>query len=522
MAITRCPYCRAIIDEKDKFCTNCGTQLLYAEDAEVEEDIPGEKITHADVEEKDYTIPEPEGEETGDVIIRDEEPEGTTFLEGEERETKAETAAGAGEEPEEGQDKEAEAESAQVEEPAETKGKGKEFRELASVLLAEGEKEEKEGPGEEAVQKVEPEEVQPKPVKREPRAERPRGSRQKAAGLPPAEEPAAHEPFLFSPRPQDAEPVKKSEAPAKKAAALPADDHEEREEQEPEVRVPAQVEGEAAPQPPSTRKDMTFDTEELNRIGPTVDLAHRQVEEFLKVLKEEEEGAAARPAVPPPPETKDTRSLDTGLPPWVKEMRKASADERADVLGRKEEKEEEEEEEEEEELRAEEESEAERVFAAAQSQEESGEFETATPDGLKRTDSGVGLPEKTQARLPFGTPATAEAIEGEPPAARQPYEFEDERAVARPAPRPPFHLGSFLKAKAFDVLFLAAIWLVCLWLAAGRLNGTLFELFDVASDALFAFGGILLVLYFFLFYFFLGETLGDRLFREWEEEEAED
>jgi hypothetical protein len=204
-------------------------------------------------------------------------------------------------------------------------------------------------------------------------------------------------------------------------------------------------------------------------------------------------------------------------------MRQASAGERAGALGRPDREEETaEEEEREEELRAEEESEAERVFAAVQAHEESAELETAAPAELKRTDSGVGLPEKTQAGLPFGTPATAEAIEGEPRAVRRPYEFEDERAVAPPRPRPPFHLGSYLKAKAFDVLFLAAIWLVCLWLAAGRLNGTIFELFDVASDALFAFGGILLVFYFFLFYFFLGETLGDRLFRDWDEDEAED
>src|SRR4030042_2079411 len=62
MAITRCPYCHAIIDENDKYCNNCGTQLLLAEDEDVEEEIPGEKIIDADVEEKDYTVDEPEGE----------------------------------------------------------------------------------------------------------------------------------------------------------------------------------------------------------------------------------------------------------------------------------------------------------------------------------------------------------------------------------------------------------------------------------------------------------------------------
>ena len=62
MAITRCPYCHAITDENDKYCNNCGTQLLFTEDEQVEEEIPGEKIIDAEVEEKDYTIDEPEGE----------------------------------------------------------------------------------------------------------------------------------------------------------------------------------------------------------------------------------------------------------------------------------------------------------------------------------------------------------------------------------------------------------------------------------------------------------------------------
>ena len=59
MAIKRCPYCRALIDEKEQYCNNCGTQLLFPEDGAVEEEIPGDKIIDADVEEKDYEIPEP-------------------------------------------------------------------------------------------------------------------------------------------------------------------------------------------------------------------------------------------------------------------------------------------------------------------------------------------------------------------------------------------------------------------------------------------------------------------------------
>ncbi|MFQ5790774.1 MAG: zinc ribbon domain-containing protein, partial [Acidobacteriota bacterium] len=44
MAIRRCPYCKAIIDESSEYCSNCGTRLLFPEDEFIEEEIPGEKI----------------------------------------------------------------------------------------------------------------------------------------------------------------------------------------------------------------------------------------------------------------------------------------------------------------------------------------------------------------------------------------------------------------------------------------------------------------------------------------------
>ncbi|OGD25145.1 MAG: hypothetical protein A2Y56_03590, partial [Candidatus Aminicenantes bacterium RBG_13_63_10] len=66
MAIKRCPYCRSIIDEKDQYCNNCGTQLLFPEDEFIEEDIPGERVL--DLEEA------PSEEKLEDELII-EEPE---------------------------------------------------------------------------------------------------------------------------------------------------------------------------------------------------------------------------------------------------------------------------------------------------------------------------------------------------------------------------------------------------------------------------------------------------------------
>ena len=53
MAIRRCPYCKAIIDESQKYCNNCGTQLLFPEDELTDEPVKGEKIVDEDFRDKD-------------------------------------------------------------------------------------------------------------------------------------------------------------------------------------------------------------------------------------------------------------------------------------------------------------------------------------------------------------------------------------------------------------------------------------------------------------------------------------
>jgi hypothetical protein len=59
MAIRRCPYCKAIIDESQKYCNNCGTQLLFPEDDEVEEDVKGERLVDEDFKDADEESDEP-------------------------------------------------------------------------------------------------------------------------------------------------------------------------------------------------------------------------------------------------------------------------------------------------------------------------------------------------------------------------------------------------------------------------------------------------------------------------------
>jgi hypothetical protein len=83
MAIRRCPYCKAIIDESQKYCNNCGTQLLFPEDERIVEDIKGEKIVDDDFkdEDEDEDLEEspdaPEDEDAHrEVIDLEEVPEG--------------------------------------------------------------------------------------------------------------------------------------------------------------------------------------------------------------------------------------------------------------------------------------------------------------------------------------------------------------------------------------------------------------------------------------------------------------
>jgi hypothetical protein len=418
MAIKRCPYCRAIIDEKDQYCNNCGTQLLFPEDAAVEEEIKGEKIVDADVEEKDYEIPKPEDQASG-------------------------TAESGGE---------AEHEEAEAEPEEEV------------ILVDEDKREE----GSE------------------------RGS---AEFVPEGEAPSATP--IRAPVEEEALPAPS----AASAAAIPADEvpvlfaaERERGQRETEEGRAEKLEDEpeTEEQVPAGKKPLTFDTRELDRIGRTAELGKEQVEKFLEVLKEREEESKARSIKTP--ESEDH------FPPWARGMKEpvpASGFEGGDTATDRED--------------------LEAGEPLPESEEEVAE-ERDERSARRIKDSGIGLPEKvTQATLPFekAIPRGEIPAEGKVVPVREEGRYEEEAEEEEAArERPPFKLSVFLKAKSFDVLFVAVFWLVSLWLAARSMDVTIFQMFGVAPDGLFVFLGALLVLYFFPFYFFLGETLGDRLFRD--------
>ncbi len=164
----------------------------------------------------------------------------------------------------------------------------------------------------------------------------------------------------------------------------------------------------------------------------------------------------------------------------------------------------------------------------------------------RAADSTIGLPEKvSQSPLPFGAPAPEEEAEDEEAGdeaaeEKKAWDLTPEKAVLpagqvrpvrepapappgtgieapeereEPGPRPPFSFSVFFKSKAFDVLFVGLFWLVALWLAASSLGVTLFAILGSMSRPMLLLYAVFILIYFFLFKFFLGETLGDRLFR---------
>jgi hypothetical protein len=506
MAITRCPYCHAITDENDKYCNNCGTQLLFTEDEQVEEEIPGEKIIDAEVEEKDYTIDEPEGEKRPaaakdleteiDDDLEEEVPEETEEMNLEELVDE--------ELSEEDVKREATEEVVLVDEPAKSlddtgMAAAKEPGPDAPKETAEDDEEEDEGgeddkedkeAGEEELADELEEEIEEEAAKKD--ETRDYGSASAPKG--PVDE-------------SDVEYISEIPAPDEAATA-----------------------GEAGLRP------VTFDTRDLEDLGETVDLSKEKVDKFLEVMAEKK---APTPPTAPEPAPARTPEPPTGtLPPWASTMKGAPVfpEDTGPVETRK--------------------------LRGGEPSAPDTEDEVEIFPRRRAPDSTIGLPEKvSQAPLPFERPA-AEKDEGEeegeeigaeereeetgeagqeedrtPEASvlpagqvrpvREPLmpvrEPSRERAASREieaaeegeerVPRAPFSFSVFVKSKTFDILFVGVFWVVALWLAAYSMGMTLFDILGSMSGSMLLLYAVLVFLYFFLFKFFLGETLGDRLFR---------
>ena len=424
MAIRRCPYCKAIIDEGSEYCSNCGTQLIFPDDEFVEEEIPGEKIIDVNEEEE---VPQEK--------LNSEKGKGRAAKGKRGRKKAAEVT-----QKEEAEVAEAEAEAAEVEitEPG---------PELEPELETETE--------------VKPDE---KEIAGEEKEELPVYMQEDTSSEPPREE-------LLEPKEDLAQKVE-----------------DEAEEEAEEQTAPDE--------------SADFRTEDLEGMVDPAEKEKEEIEKFLDSLKEERE------------KTKKYYEETGELPPWAQSMREGAASEAHF---------EEEEDFGEEPIEPEEGKEVKGIEDAAVYEESFEEekidepvkppkapepdkgipFEeevTEEEEAVRTADTGMGLPEGVdQQSLPFS---------------KGMFESTSARDKKRRPKRSDVSFSPWIKSRAFDVLIIAGIWLVGLWLTSRIVGIGFFQLLTTSAVQTLLFFVILLVVYFFLFLFFLGETLGDHLFSE--------
>ncbi len=400
MAIRRCPYCKAIIEEGVEFCSNCGTQLLFPEDENIEEEIPGEKIVDDDSDDDEEIAP-PEEEKDVDPVTEEEPAESV--------EKKTEKSVDlqdveVDQEPDEAiQEEKDDSDEIQIEEQEELTDEKEDEPDV------EEESSEEEKLEEESVE-ISSEGMDEEEVIKEIEKETHSDSKEAVLKMEDLEktvessefEKQEFDRFIDSMRQDQGEDI---EEPI----------HEEPLHEEPVHEEPIEEE-------PSEEKNV----ENSPSLSSTPPLFEKQV------------------IVPP---TDD-------LPAWASKIKEKPPSSIPMT-------------------------ESEKEFVPQE--------KTPTPD------TGMGLPEVVpQKDLPFSGD-TIEAKEEKPK-------------------EPPSQFSTWLKSRVFDVLFIGAVWFITTWIASYVMEVKLLKLISAAALLLMAFYAVLLFAYLFLFFFFLGETLGDYLF----------
>lgn len=498
MGIKRCPYCRALISDRDQYCKNCGTQLLFPEDEGIEEEIPGDKIIEDDRQKGDSEIlsgEEPDKEESEQEKELEEELE----LEEETVEQTREVILKKGTAP---------LEETEVEKITGTARKRAKSRDLSITaeekLLFAGVKE-PEAPEEERATLPRTEDFLVEKIKKEVLSE----------DEPETEETVRQGPGVVTRIVEELRRKEEQEETTEAASeALPGLVTRMVEELELEEKRAAaeSYEVESGEEEDVTQ---TFASAELDKIGATTELGRREVEDFFKVLEEKEKEHLKERL-----KTSGKGAEGTGeVPSWIKEVKTASTELLGGTEGTGEAKVPGKVEAETDELWLEEETPTEPTM---------GFPERLTRSGLEAVEAHEETSREVEMELEEEIEEPEEEIEGETgeifrkkaePVAGGEAIFPGGIQAGESRSLPPLGFKNFVKAKIFDLLFLVMFWLVSIWIAARSMQTTIFKLFGLAGSGLLLYLLILTFFYFFLFYFFIGETLGDRLFRESGEEE---
>lgn len=448
MAIRRCPYCKAIIDESQKYCNNCGTQLLFPEDELVEEDIKGEKIVDEEFKDSEAEFDESleAGEEDDDrkeeidlekvleggASFPGEEKMAEDEIRGEEPVTKVETSV-----------KKVKRAGTRVPEKADPDAEPKSG--IKPEPKAEAEPEPKAEPGTpENIGKTKAESAEkPKP-------------KEKKAAVEEAPKRAAKTPIIEE----------------REVQALAADEPPEDMDEEPE---PDEDEEEEDDQQGES-KPGTDTREEIVRLIAALEKKRKK-----RTLSKDEEKILA-----PLEEAVD-------IPPWAAMGRETASSEVIEEEP--------------------EEKSPDKDFAPGDTVDFEEEVLSRT-ESMSATRSTIGIPEtvtKDKPSFPFNR--DEEELES------RPYEAgEIEKDIEQESESPGFEtprtrLGFFgrLTALVFDLIFVALMWFGAAWLAARLMDVPIKTLVATVPVPFGIFYLVLLVGYLFLFFFFLGETLGGRL-----------
>jgi len=492
MAIRRCPYCKAIIDESQKYCNNCGTQLLFPDDETAEEDIKGEKIVDEDFKDSDEEAEESD-EPPGDEEAQSEEIDLEKVLEGED--------SFPGEKKEEEIEEEAKAEEKEVEDEEEAEDEIPEEK-LVTVPIEKPETAPLLPPLSSAAflpPADVPESVKPEPPQMAP-----------AIDVEPAESPRLSTEFFMTPPPKPAspkpEPVEAEESveeksPKKERPPFPSmtPEIEEREVEEIAADEPPEGAEDKAP----LDEDLVSDEEEEDESQPDT---REEIVRLIAALEKKQKKLSLTTE-----EEKLLAPLEeaSNLPQWS-DLSKESPS--AEIF---------------------EEDKEEKAEAKSLVPGDTMDFQEEVmtrAEKLAPTGSTIGIPEKVakdQSGALFDKADMAKVKTAEigipryemeetdevvseviSEAGEEPAETED-RAVEISRAR----VGFFgrLKAIVFDLIFIAFVWLAAVWGAS--------LVMDVPFAALvrgvpLPLGGLFVILlagYFFLFFFFLGETLGGRM-----------
>jgi len=483
MAIRRCPYCKAIIDGVAEYCSNCGTQLLFPEDEDKEEEIPGDKIV--------------EEEEKEEETLEAEEAES------EKEESSPESAVEEGEEKEEG-------------------GKEDEEREELEKAVTPPQVEDIDIKAAKALRMKEAREI----VKKE--TERLWASVGTGdVGRPPSVDIEFPMPPEEEEAPESKEELKveeeKEEIDLRSIRLRRTPDSEEREKEEIErfmESIKAERGKEDQPSeeeiPPSEerereeREEIDLRSIRLRRTPDTEKGEKVEIERFVESIKKERERVreyfTPEEEILPPKEMGEvTSEINEKIPPWAEKIKKEPPQE----LGDKEEER--------------------KIEEPVESGEDFKEKEIKTPVDEPPPPTDEPLPEEDKSPPPatdeplsptdellsptdelllsekeIGFP---EEVDQKVPFAREIRE-KRKRAVKRRRSR----YYTWLKARAFDFVFIAAFSLICLGLASRLMEVSLFRLISASGPPVLVFYFVLLLFYFGFFILFLGETPGDRLF----------